>query len=91
MTIEQLLKTKIDWQKTQKSEYLFSAFIEGKELYLRLNDFPEEPLCTVIIDGHERNLDDLGEGWTLPKHRGEQKPRRVQEIILISLKSRFKW
>jgi hypothetical protein len=71
MTIEQLLKKKIDWEKTQESEYIFSATVEGKELFLRLNDFPEEPLCTIIINGNKTNLDDLGKGWTLPKHRGE--------------------
>ena len=54
-----------------ESDYVFSAVIDGEELKLRLNDFPEEPLCTLIWEGNEQDLDDLGKHWTLPKHRGE--------------------
>jgi hypothetical protein len=71
MSIEKLLKMKIDWRKTQIDKYTFSATIGGDEYFLRLNDFPEEPLCTIIISGNEINLEDLGKNWTLPRHRGE--------------------
>lgn len=66
-----ILNQKIDWQKSFESEYIFTAMIDGKLWKLRLNDFPEEPLCTVIWEGGQQDLDDLGEHWTLPKHRSE--------------------
>ena len=70
LTIKNLLIRKIDWDKTD-DPFLFSSIIEGELIQLRLNDFPEEPLCTVIWEGKEQNLDDLGGKWRLPKHRGE--------------------
>jgi hypothetical protein len=69
--LKEILKQKIDWQKSDESEYIFNAVIGGKLWKLQLNDFPEEPLCTVIWEGGQQDLDDLGEHWTLPKHRGE--------------------
>jgi hypothetical protein len=71
MTVKELLKRKIDWQKTSDNAYMFTCMIDGQVFKLRLNDFPEEPLCTIIWDDGEQNLDDLGKEWTLPKHRGE--------------------
>lgn len=67
-----LKQSKIDWQKTTESPYLFRAVLQGKSVYLRLNDFPDEPLCTAIIDGKETDLDDFPKSWTLPRHRGEE-------------------
>ncbi len=67
-----LKQSKVDWQKTAESPYLFRAVFQGKTVNLRLNDFPDEPLCTVIIDGKETNLDDFPKSWTLPRHRGEE-------------------
>jgi hypothetical protein len=69
--LKAILKQKIDWQKSDESDYIFNAIIGGKIWKLRLNDFPEEPLCTVIWGSGQQDLDDLGEHWTLPKHRGE--------------------
>ena len=71
MDVKKLLGMKIDWQKTSESEYLFWAIVDGEELQLRLNDFPEEPICTLSRSTGKRDLDDLGENWTLPRHRGE--------------------
>lgn len=44
----------IEWMETNDAEYPFRAFCDGEELVLRLNDFPDEPLYTVIIDGDEQ-------------------------------------
>jgi len=71
MTVKELLKRKIDWQKTSDNAYQFVCTIEEQIFQLRLNDFPEEPLCTIIWNGGEQNLDNIGKEWTLPKHRGE--------------------
>ena len=67
--IEQLQQARVDWQPTKNSPYTFEALFCGKQVLLRLNDFPEEPLCTVIFDNHEQDLDDFPKSWTLPRHR----------------------
>ena len=52
-----------------ESPYLFHSSFHDKIVKLRLNDFPEEPLCTVIIDGIETDLDDFPKNSTMPRHR----------------------
>jgi len=70
--LEQLLRAKVDWQKTTESPYIFFASVNGKAVRLRLNDFPEEPLCTVIIDDKETDIHEFPKFWTVPRHREEQ-------------------
>lgn len=69
--IEKIFNQKIDWQKSTESEYIFTANIDKKLWKLRLNDFPEEPLCTLIWEYGKQDLEEIGEHWTLPVHRGE--------------------
>ena len=70
MDIRALMDRNVAWQNTE-TPFLFSAAIDGSEVRLRLNDFPEEPLCTVIWEGGQQDLNSFGKNWTLPKHRGE--------------------
>jgi hypothetical protein len=69
--LNQLQQARVDWQKTSESPYAFQAMFQGKVVRLRLNHFPEEPLCTVILDGIETDLHEFPKSWTLPRHRGE--------------------
>jgi len=71
--LDRLLQSQIDWEATKESPYIFQAVFEKNTVRLRLNDFPEEPLCTAIIDGAETDLQDFPKCWTLPRHRGEQR------------------
>ena len=71
--LEQMQQAKIDWQKTTESPYVFEASFNGTVVRLRLNDFPDEPLCTVIIGDREMDIHEFPKSWTLPRHRGEQK------------------
>jgi hypothetical protein len=68
-TLDRLLHTNIEWQPSQGSKYLFQYVFENRIVWLRLNDFPQEPLCTVILDGIEEDLSDFPKLWTLPRHR----------------------
>jgi hypothetical protein len=70
--LDQLQQSQVDWGTTKESPYIFQAVFQGKVVRLRLNNFPEKPLCTVILDGAETDLQDFPETWTLPRHRGEQ-------------------
>ena len=69
---EELRRAKVDWQKTPESPYLFEAVWNGREIRLRLNDFPDEPICTLLVGAQETQLDEFPKGWTLPRHREEQ-------------------
>jgi hypothetical protein len=71
MDIPQLQRRQIAWQKTDESQYVFITDIDGEQVRLRLNDFPEEPLCTLIWGGGQVDLNEFSATWTLPKHRGE--------------------
>ncbi len=70
--LTQLQTTSLAWRRTSESAFLFEATALGKHLRLRLNDFPEEPICTLIVDGQETDLQIFPERWTLPRHRGEE-------------------
>jgi hypothetical protein len=69
--LEKLQQGKVDWQATNESPYTFEGVFQGEVVRLRLNDFPEEPLCTVIAGGTETDLHEFPKSWTLPRHRGE--------------------
>lgn len=69
--IKNIFNQNINWQKGSESDYIFTAIIDGKLWKLRLNDFPEEPLCTLIWEYGTQDLKEIGEHWTLQVHRGE--------------------
>jgi hypothetical protein len=68
---ERLLAAKIDWLEPPSSLY-FQATFEGKNVRLRINDFPEEIMCTMFVDNEEQNWDQFPPNWILPRHRGEE-------------------
>jgi hypothetical protein len=70
--LEQLQQARVDWQTMKESPYSFQAVFQGTVVRLRLNDFPEELLCTVIFDCTETDPHEFSKLWTLPRHRGEQ-------------------
>ncbi len=72
MTLETLITRPIDWKPSSESRYLFYTVMDGERFELRLNDFPEEPLCTLIGQGRGIDLEEFGEHWTMPWHRQSQ-------------------
>jgi hypothetical protein len=69
--VAQIQLSKMDWQSTDNYPYVFQGVFQGQVVQLRLNDFPEEPICTVIADGTETDLQEFPKSWSLPRHRGE--------------------
>jgi len=58
------LSEKIAWKATNNPEYPYRAFHEGRQLLIRLNDFPAEHLYTLIADGKETiNFDEWASTW----------------------------
>jgi hypothetical protein len=67
--IVQLQRSSVEWVSIPDSPYVFNALFHGTSVALRLNDFPDEPLYTLIFDGTETDLDEFPSSWTLPRHR----------------------
>jgi len=60
---------RVEWKTTDESPYVFQAVFQGKTVKLRMNDFPDEPLCTVTIDECESDLHEFSPHWILPRPR----------------------
>lgn len=68
------LTKKIEWEESGDSEYPFCAIINNKRLVLRLNDFPEEPMYTLLVNNQEViDLDGVPSTWQIPRYRGKLK------------------
>jgi len=61
-----LLDSRISWKETPGSKHLQAVF-EGKITTLRFNDWPDEIMCTIFIDGEEQDWEDIPENWALPE------------------------
>ena len=42
---------RIEWQKTEDASYPYNALVNSNIWTIRTNDFPNEPLYTLLIDG----------------------------------------
>jgi hypothetical protein len=71
------LNEEIAWNSTDNPEHPYRAFHEGKELFIRLNDFPAEQLYTLIADGREiTNFDDWAAAWSRAPKPAEKRMAR---------------
>lgn len=70
MKIVNYLAENIDWKRTTDSQYPFAAEFEGEKCIVRLNDFPDEHLYTLIVNGKETvSFDDWSVNWNRPARR----------------------
>ncbi len=64
---KEYLKKSIIWTKTDDQDFPYAAKVDNESWKLRLNDFPEEPLYTLCIEGRPAiDFDDWPESWTRP-------------------------
>lgn len=69
---KQLAKTDLTslvltWKHTGDAEFPYTTDVNGKRYTLRLNDFPAEPMYTLISDGTElQDLEDWPGNWAMP-------------------------
>lgn len=55
------------WQQTGDGEFPYRAEVEGRLFTIGVNDFPAEPLYTLLIDGQEvEELEDWPPAWIKP-------------------------
>ena len=58
----------IQWQTGRDAEFPYHTMIDGRQWEIRVNDFPAEPLYTLIIDGQEAlDLEDWPAVWRRPQ------------------------
>lgn len=58
-----LLESKIAWIQVPSNKRLFKTTINRMEFVIRRNNFPEEPLFTLIFANEEFDFDDSPENW----------------------------
>jgi hypothetical protein len=67
MTVKEIRNTKIEWEKHGSHERFFFHY-QGDTLFLlRLNDFPDEPLYTIINGLEILDFDDIPVLWQLER------------------------
>jgi hypothetical protein len=60
--------TPFAWELTGDGEFPYGAEVGGRALTLRSNDFPAEPLYTLLIDGCEiEDLEEWPAAWVRPR------------------------
>ncbi|CAN5220091.1 hypothetical protein BH18ACI2_BH18ACI2_03530 [soil metagenome] len=61
------LDERITWHKTADPKHPFAAEVEGEKCLIRLNDFPDEHLYTLLVNGVEvTDFDDWSPRLTRP-------------------------
>lgn len=64
LTAQDLLARPIQWVTTGDGVFPYAVMADGRHLTVRVNDFPAEPLYTLMIDGVEWiDLDDWPSAW----------------------------
>jgi len=62
-----LLNAEIMWEKGGSPIFPYLAIFEGVKCVIRVNDFPEEALFTLIIEDREKlDFDDWPAQWKRP-------------------------
>jgi hypothetical protein len=69
--LPELLATHIDWIAIPDRPFHFAGTGAGSGCELRLNDFPEENICTLWFVSAHIDLEEFPKVWRLPRHRGE--------------------
>ncbi|GAA3452728.1 hypothetical protein [Dactylosporangium matsuzakiense] len=63
----ELTERAIAWEHSGDGEFPYHAEVDGRTLTVRVNDFPAEPLYTLMADGTElADLDDWPSSWRRP-------------------------
>jgi hypothetical protein len=64
--LNELQGAHVEWYSSKESPFLFHAHALDRDWTLRLNDFPDEPLCTVFVDGEghfSRRVETSAPSW----------------------------
>jgi RNA polymerase sigma-70 factor (ECF subfamily) len=75
------LNESITWEETTNPEYPYSAKIGQDNYVIRLNDFPDESLYTLIVNNEEvEDFDDWPEQWIRTGDAPRQKVEQTEKV-----------
>jgi hypothetical protein len=67
MTLAHCLSRSASWRRTGTAEFPYTALVAGQTWLVRLNDFPVDPMYSLLIDGREvGDFDDWPACWSRP-------------------------
>jgi hypothetical protein len=62
-----LTEIPVTWKHTGDAEFPYTADVRNRRFTIRINDFPAEPMYTLIAEGRElQDLDDWPSAWVKP-------------------------
>lgn len=62
--IQKYFQTKITWTTTKNPDFLYTASLDKEELLVALNDFPDYPLYTLLVNNKRVvSFDNWPEKW----------------------------
>ena len=63
--VQNYLEEDVDWHRGAEANYPYEAEINGDKLVLRLNDFPDEHLYTLLVNDEKvADFDDWPKHWS---------------------------
>ena len=75
--IRRLLKRDVRWTQTGDALVPYRAAVGTAQWQVRVNDFPDEPMYTLLIDGSDSgSFDDWPASWT---RRAENRTRHSEK------------
>ena len=67
MSLEDARSRRVTWRATGKGEFPYEADVDGQMWRVRVNDFPAEPMYTLLVDGDEvETFDGWPPAWVRP-------------------------
>jgi hypothetical protein len=64
--INRLTRTSLTWVQDPNRERVYiTGKYKNEECYIRMNDFPEEPLWTLFFKGESLDLEDTPTVWSV--------------------------
>ena len=62
----------VEWLRTGDAEYPWRTEVDGQEWLIRVNDFPDNVLYSLMVDGAEvKGIDDWPAAWKRPALNGQ--------------------
>lgn len=66
MNFHELMTNRMYWVSGRSAEFPHFTMINGTEAMIRINDFPKEPMYTLIIADSHFDFDDWPDAWVKP-------------------------
>ena len=80
MKIKDYLAKSITWNATKKAEFPYKTVFDGKDMTIRINDFPAEELYTLIVGKAEIGFEDWPEAWTKGRATAAKKAKSFSAV-----------